>query len=342
METAAVMTDEVVHVLEVTIMLLLVILAGLLLRKKKLLDDCSTERLSVFVVDITFPALVFTSMLRTVDPQVLSRSWYLPLTGMVIFILGMGLGYLAAPLFKATGGPGRGSLAFAVGTPNWLFIPLPIAIALYGNQGQNIVLLVNVGALLIFWSVGVWIVRGGDPGSISLRRILLNPGLLATILGILIALAFPMTRTLEEADVTTIGFVPAALSVIVQAMAFIGDITVPLSMIVTGSLLAESGTRGAWNIRIILISAIRLLVIPAIVLLLIRLADLIGIHIPTAVGMTIIIISAMPVAITCSIVADKNDGDVELVSHTIFISTIASVVTVPVIVWFSFFAAGLP
>jgi hypothetical protein len=327
------MTDEVVHVLETTIMLLLVILTGLLLRKKGVFDRRSTERLSGFVLDIAFPALVFTSMLRTADPQVLAECWHLPLTGIAILLLGLGTGYLVSPLLGASGAPSRGSAAFAIGTPNWLFIPLPIAIALYGEQGERIVLLVNVGALLVFWSAGVWIVRGGKRGAVSVRRILLNPGLLATVLGIVVALLFPITRTLEDADITRIGIGPAALSIIVQAMAFVGDVTVALSMIVTGSLLAEAGTAGAWNGRVIGISIIRLLLFPALVVLLVRLAEMVGLKVDTTVTTTIAIISAMPVAITCSIVAEHNGGDVPLISHTIFVSIVASVGTVPGVVW---------
>jgi hypothetical protein len=272
-------------------------------------------------------------MLRSVNPRVLRECWQLPLAGIAILSLGMGVGYLVSPLFKATSAPTRGSAAFAIGTPNWLLIPLPIATSLYGAQGERIVLLVNVGALLVFWSMGVWIVRGGDRHAVSARRILLNPGLLATVVGMLVALLFPMVRTLEQADVTEIGIVPAALSTVVQALAFVGGVTVPLSMILTGSLLAEAGTRGAWNPRVIGISAIRLLAFPAILILLLRLAEINGLRIPSAVSMTIVIISAMPVAVTCSIVAEQNGGDAPLVSHTIFVSTLASVLTLPAIVW---------
>lgn len=332
-KAAVTMTDEVVHVLETTLMLLLVILVGQLLRRNKLLDRHSTERLSVFVVDIAFPALVFASMLRTVDPRVLTQCWQMPLIGIAIFLLGMGIGYLVSPLFRATSGPSRGSVAFAIGTPNWLFIPLPIAIALYGEEGRRIVLLVNVGALLVFWSAGVWIARGGRPRASSVRRLALNPGLLATIVGILVALLFPVTRTIERTDITELGVGLAAVSIAVQAMAFIGNVTVPLSMIVTGSLLAEAGAGGAWNKRVIGASAVRLLVVPGIVVLLLRLAAMIGLHVEPAVAMTVVIISAMPVAVTCSIVAEKNGGDVPLISHAVLVSTLASVVTVPAVVW---------
>lgn len=327
------MTDEVVRVLETIIMLSLVILTGLFVRKIKLLDRGTTTKLSTFVVDVAFPALVFTAMLRNVDAQKLAESWYLPVLGASIFLFGGAIGYLVSPLLQTGGETHRGSFAFTIGTPNWLFIPLPIAIALYGEQGERTVLLFNVGALLVFWSVGVWIVRGGKPDVASLRNLALNPGLLATILGIALALAFPWMQKLEELDVTDARTSLAAWSILVQAAAFLGEVTVPLSMIVTGSLLAGAGTRGAWNRRVITSAVIRLIAIPASLMLVLWLADTMGLQMAPDVRTIFVIISAMPVAVTCSVVVEKYGGDVPLVSRTILVSTLASVVTVPTMIW---------
>jgi malate permease and related proteins len=326
-------TDEIVRVIETIVLLFLVVLTGLFVRKVKLLDRRATERLSNFVVDIAFPALVFTSMLRSVDARKLTESWYLPLLGAGLLVVGGIVGYLVSPFLTRGDQKHRGSVAFAIGTPNWLFIPLPIAIALYGEPGERTVLLVNVGALLVFWSAGVWIVRGGKPDLASWRKLILNPGLLATILGIAVALAVPAARTLEDLDVTEVGIPLAGLSIIVRAAAFIGEVTVPLSMIVTGSLLAGAGARGAWNRHVLAITAVRLAALPAGVMLLLGLADSVGLRIAPDVRTTVVIISAMPIAVTCSIVVEKYGGDVPLVSRAIFVSTLASVLTVPAMVW---------
>jgi hypothetical protein len=327
------MTDEVLRVLETIVMLSLVILTGLFLRRRKLLDKPSTERISRFVADVAFPALVFTSMLRSVDPQSMAESWYLPLMGVLLLLAGMGIGSLAARCARGADAATRGSAAFAVGTPNWLFVPLPIAIALYSEQGERIVLLVNVGALLIFWSVGVSVVRGTRPDAASLRGLVVNPGLLATVLAVAAALAFPAARTVERLDITEVGIGLGAMSVVVQAMAFLGDVTVPLAMVVTGSMLGDEDAEGLWSARITGLVAIRLVGFPVLVMLLLLLARTIGLHVETATATTLIIISAMPVAVTCSVVAEKYGGDVSLVSRAIFLSTMASVVTVPAIVW---------
>ncbi len=330
---AAIMTAEVVLVLETILKLFLVILTGAVLRNRQLFDEHSTERLSRFAVDVAFPALVFTSMLRTIEPQVLAGSWYLPLLGIGMLLLGIVIAWLSVPLLGISGHPRRGSAALAAATPNWLFIPLPIATALYGAQGERIVLLVNVGVLLVFWSVGVLIVRGGKLDRAALRNLLLNPGLVATLIGIGVAVAFPAARTLEEVDVVEAGPLEALVSVVVKALAFVGDTTVPLAMLVTGSFLAGAGMRGASNPQVLGVSAIRLLALPAIAMLLLRLASVAELPIETAVSTTLVIISAAPVAVTCSILAKKYRGDTTMLSRTIFVSTMVSAATVPAIVW---------
>ena len=88
------MSDEVIRVIETIVMLALVILSGLFIRKIRLLDRRVTEKLSNFVVDIAFPALVFTSMLRNVDAQRLADHWHLPVISLCIILLGTGIGLL--------------------------------------------------------------------------------------------------------------------------------------------------------------------------------------------------------------------------------------------------------
>ncbi|MDG5813696.1 AEC family transporter [Chitinispirillales bacterium ANBcel5] len=326
------MSQEVFIVLETIVMLFLVILSGLFLRKGKVLDKNSTTRLSKFVVDVAFPALVFTSMLESIDPQILAQSWYFPLAGIAILILSMIVAYILTPLFKIDTYPQRGSAAFSMGTPNWLFIPLPVAAALYGARGETIVLLVNAGALVAFWSVGVWMVRGYKPDLAMLRSIVLNPGLAATVLGIVVALVFPGAEVLLDPDVTDLTVFTGILSVVVQAIEFLGDVTVPLSMVVTGALLGGAGTKNLFGRGIIVISIFRLLLFPAVLIGLFYGASVFGLHFDRAVSMTLIIISAMPIAVTCSVVAEKYEGDEALVSKGIFITTLMSVLTVPLVV----------
>jgi predicted permease len=61
------------------------------------------------------------------------------------------------------------------------------------------VLLINIGAQLVMWSVGVWVLRGAAQKGMSLKSLFMNPGLLATAAGIILALLWPEARTLGAA-----------------------------------------------------------------------------------------------------------------------------------------------
>ena len=79
------------------------------------------------------------------------------LCGLLIFIAYFA-GLLLAPVFS--GKAQRNTFIFLTAIPNWIFLPLPIVQALYGDTGVRTVLLCNVGAQLVLWSFGVWILHG--------------------------------------------------------------------------------------------------------------------------------------------------------------------------------------
>ncbi|HEX5399589.1 MAG TPA: AEC family transporter, partial [Verrucomicrobiae bacterium] len=121
-----------VHVvfLKITAMFL-VIVAGWFARRHGFLATTVTATLSRLVVDVAFPALVFTQLLRTVDAETLREGWVAPLLCGALIFVAYFVGLLLAPLFS--GDSRRNTFIFLVAIPNWIFLPLPIAQALYGD-----------------------------------------------------------------------------------------------------------------------------------------------------------------------------------------------------------------
>lgn len=318
-----------VHVvfLKITAMFL-VIVAGWLARRRGFLAAEFTATLSRLVVDVAFPALVFTQMLRTVDAASLREGWFAPLLcGLLIFIAYF-VGLLLAPLFS--GKAQRNTFIFLVAIPNWIFLPLPIAQALYGDTGVRTVLLCNVGAQVVLWSFGVWILHGTMRQAI--KNLFTNIGLWATAVGIVVALLFPAARNLETinpAEATPTLLLPAAL---VQALAMVGSLTIPMSLLAIGAQLGELRIavhrfpKVLWGV---LLS--RLLVAPlATVAIGFGLMKL-GVTMPEETRLIIYLIATMPVAISCSVMTERFSGDTTLAAEGIFYSTFFSLLTVPAI-----------
>ncbi|HZP61072.1 MAG TPA: AEC family transporter, partial [Opitutaceae bacterium] len=268
--------------------------------------------------------LVFTQMLQTVDVAALRAEWYSPLfCGLLIFIAYF-TGLLLAPLFSNR--TQRPTFLFLTAIPNWIFLPLPIAQALYGDAGVRTVLLCNVGAQFVLWSFGVWILHG-TMGHAA-RSLLTNTGLWATAAGVAMALIFPGARELGAA--ANGGPAMALGGAVVQALAMVGSLTIPMSLLAIGAQLGELTVavhrfpRVLWGVLLA-----RLIVAPLVTVALGFCLLKLGTPVPAQTRLIGYLIATMPVAISCSVMTERFAGDTTLAAEGIFYSTFFSLVTVP-------------
>ena len=99
-----------------------------------------------------------------------------------------------------------------------------------------------------------------------------------------------------------------------------------MSLIVVGAMLADVQWKGLFSKGIAHISINRLFVIPLIVLFACRLGG-----VEEQITWISVLLVGMPVASTCAALARKYDQDYILASKTILVTTILSVVTLPVL-----------
>lgn len=292
--------------------LLLIAFVGVIVRRIGVLDDAAVRRASRLVVDVTMPALVFTQLLETTGEAALRRQWYAPLVGAALLLVSFAIARLAAGLF-AEGS--RGTFVFSAGLPNWIYLPLPIAAALHGDDGVRAVLLVNVGAMLVLWSVGVWILRGSG----AWRELLVNPGLLATAAALVAILAHP-----------TLPGPPEPWSAAFQALTLIGGLTVPLSLLLTGAVIggAPFALPSRATAGIVLV---RLLIAPLAIVAVLALIAAAGWRMPAGLEAVVVLVAAMPVAISASMFAERFGGDPALGAQAILWTTPIALVTVPLV-----------
>ena len=308
----------------------LIILIGAFARRRDYLTATSTRLLSRFFVDFVFPAMVLTSLLRTIDPRSMSENFVLPLLGILIILVGMAVGWAMTPLSCRR--EQRPTFVFMVMLANWIFLPLPIAQKLYGDDGVRAVLLINVGAQLMLWTVGVWTLRGGKPDWRSLRNLATNPGMIATIAGIIIALLVPLARTLENAPLAALAGVLIPGKMLLTALSMLGSITIPLSLIIIGSHLGGLPSAQLKPTRAVSgVVLTRLLLAPVASVALLWLLHHLGLRISEHYRMVAYLIACMPVAVNASLFAEVFGGDTTLAACGIFYSTLLSIITVPVL-----------
>jgi malate permease and related proteins len=306
----------------------LLIMGGWLARRRGGLAEEASAMLSRIVVDAAFPALVFTQMLRTVDASVLRQDWLLPVLPFLLVGIAYLVGLVVAPLFG--GKAQRNTVLFLITSPNWVFLPLPIAEALYGSAGVRVVLLCNVGAQLALWSIGVWILHGRIAQ--ALRNLATNIGLWSTAAGIVAALAFPGLRELANLHGAPAGPGGIAGAAVLDGLAMLGSLTIPLSLLAIGAQLATVPISlhrlpaALWGV----VSA-RLVLAPLATIALGMALAHSGHRLPEVTRMVVVLEAAMPVALVCSVIAERYGGDPVLAAQGVFLSTLLSLVTVPVL-----------
>jgi hypothetical protein len=318
------MADAWVVLNKIAVMFL-VMLAGWLLCRRGLLAAPFQSALGRLVVDGTFPALVFTQMLTTVSRDSLRASLWVPVLGLLVMALAAGIGLLAARGLPEKSR--RGTFAFLAGMPNWVYLPLPIVQGLFGAEGVRTVLLFNLGAQIFLWTGSVALIRGKLERS-DLKQLALNPGLLATLAGIAVALLVPGASEWGSAAGDHGAGWTAGIAV--QALTLVGSLTIPLSLLVTGAQLSglawdDPGHRGLVTGVVVL----RLVIAPAVTIVLLHAAVCAGLPLSDIARHTIFLIAAMPVAISGSMFAERFGGDVRLSAASIFASTLLSLASVP-------------
>jgi predicted permease len=321
------MTDLPDVVLKIFAMFL-VMAAGWFARWRGYLSEGIGQILSKLLVDLIFPALVFTQMLKTIDPQAIRHGWYIPLLGFAMMAIAEVAALVLIPFFSRR--EKKNTAVFLVSMPNWIYLPLPIIQGLFGDAGVRDILLYNVGFQVALWTIGIWTLGAGGLDIKSLRLLVFNPGLLATIGGILAAIYLPGAGNLLVARPETIFSFALPLSALLQAMDMLGSLTIPLSLLITGIQLGGLNVSEHIPSRdLVGVLLVRLMLAPLLTVAAFHVAAWFGLMLGEVSRITGYLIAAMPVAISCSIVTERFGGDTALAARGIFYSTLLSIVTVP-------------
>jgi hypothetical protein len=293
---------------------------GWLARRTRLVDGPDLGALSRLVVDFAFPALVLVKLWATVDRAVLLAEWYVPVSALVVLPAGWWIGQRLT---------GRRTDAFLIGLPNWIFLPLLICEALFGDPGVRTVLLFNAGAQLALWTMGIATLTGqSDP-----RQLLRNPGLWATVLGIGGALLVPGLGALARNPSAAAGWLTVP-GVLVEGLGLMGTMAIPLTLCVTGAQLGGVPLRRALRPtrRLWVVLGARLVLLPLLTWAALLLVEALGVQLDARTRLVVLLTAAMPVAISGAVHARRFGGDADLAAQSVLWSTTLSLATVPLIV----------
>ena len=296
----------------VMLTLFVIVVVGYVAGKLGYMGGTFDKQLSKLVIDITCPALILSSAMGSELPD---RSLILPLLGIstltyvILTLLAIGLSRLLTKRPED-----RGVVGFALIFGNVGFMGYPVVASIFGQQAVFYAAVLNVVNTLAVFTIGTMLVTGGQGvGQEKFKRkVLYGTPMLAAYAAILIV-------------ALGINNVPSVVS---QPLTLIGNITVPAALLVIGSSMSNLPLRALLGTPVIhLVSLLRLVILPCAIYFL---CLVLGFD-PLVVGINTVVI-AMPVATYGTILCLRNNKDTTLMSEITFVTTLLSMVTIPLIV----------
>lgn len=302
-----------------------ILLIGYYTAKRGVLTRDMNKHLSTLVCMLTNPLQVLASALSGEHPM--ENAQVLGMTGVALamFVVLILISFLVPRALRIKSASDAGVYRYLLVFSNLGFMGYPVIEALLGAEYVFYATVFVMVFQLICWSYGVTLISG-QRMKLSwdiLRRPTIITALLAFIL------YFADIRPLWAAC-------PAAMSILYRVTDSIGDLTSPIAMLIIGASLAEMPLREVFNKwRVYVLAAFKMIVLPVLTWLLLR-----GVMRDGRLFAALIVMLAMPSATNATIMSYQFGGDEKLASAGVFVTTLLSVATIPLVMYtlFSVFA----
>lgn len=287
---------------QIAIMALLMAV-GIYLSRKGFLSPQGTKDLGAILLRIIIPCVIVKSYITTYSRERLLELALSAGLALAAFVLAMGIAYLVY-------GKRRRIENFASAFCNAGFIGIPLAQAVIGDEGV-FYMAASVALLNLFqWTYGVYIMTDRRD-SISAKTIAKNPVVIAIVIGIALFLSrLPVP------------------GIVTSTLGHIAGMNTPVAMILMGTYMAKLPWRKLLDKRAYGCVLLRLVVIPAVVLAVFWALPISNQNVALAAYLA----AATPVGANICVFAQQYDCDYEFSVVTVCLSTVLSIVTVPLMV----------
>ena len=314
--------------------LFLVVLAvpGFILAKAKLVGHEGEKAISSVVLYVCQPALVFLAFQKTSYSDTIGIN-ILIVAGLALAVHFVMIGLMFL-VFRNKKGESENSenynkkinaLRFSSVFSNCGFMGIPFLQSLFTGELQGEVLIYGGVVIAVFnlvtWSIGVYMITG-DKKQMSFRKAFLNPTVIGLTLGVILFFAVkqPIFDLADGND--SLGYFMARFK---QCLNFLAEMTTPASLIVLGIKLASIPAKELFLDKWAYVSSFNKLIVMSVVSMLI----VAFLPIPNVVKYVVFFLLSMPSATSSVMFAITFGGDAKSSSANVLLSTLLSVIAVP-------------
>lgn len=302
------------------LVLFAILFTGYFLRKINFLDDAMNSGLNKFIVYFAYPCMIVHNIgTLEMTGKLVVNFIIMTVLSIVFFYLYGGFLFLYGKWRKFPRDISHVA-EFASASPNNGFMGFPITLLFFGEKGMFLMLAHNAAMNFFFFTYGIKLLqrnketnRTRTPRTAlrSMFKVITNPNTIALALGLLLSISGAGLP--EAAD---------------EYLVYIGSVSTPMSMIFIGSTLAQFNFKEIIRERVTIEGTINKLVI----LPLLTLAIVYFLPIDNFIKAMLVLGCSFPGAAVVSMLAEQEGEDYTVSSKILFMSTILSIVTIPLTV----------
>lgn len=291
--------------------LFIVMFIGYFLYHKKFIDDSFTDKLSLLLVYIMFPALIISKTTAHFDFKEYAYWWFLPLGAIIFSLTGMAIGGLVHKLMRRE--KFLKEFMCACAFQNCGYLPMNLIIFSFAGEIADRLLvylfLFILGFNVLMWSL-VPLFLSGDFKKFFKKEILFNPPVCAAVF------------SLCWVGFAGKGSLPSFVAVPIRQL---GEAAFPVAMITLGAYLSRYEAHNFQDKKLLSACvAIKLLVFPLIVLIMLKYAP-----IPFSYKFFLFLQGVMPSAVSLVVIGSYSKADNGFFSSSIFYTHLFAIFSIP-------------
>lgn len=297
---------DITVVINQVLMLFLPIVVGYAIARLRVVNGTFAKNLSAFIFNIALPCSIISALQFDFDRQILIKSAMLILISLIIIVVSYLVGVLTA---RVTGSKGflKNVVVYSIVFSNFSFMGYPMSQAFMGDKGLLYATMFSVPLFVAVQSFGFILIDSGEKFKFK-KTYVLNPPLIAVAVGFIL---FLTGVRLPDAISGTVG-------------AF-GSMTTPLAMVLVGLTLSLEPLSGAFkNPKLYVAAVMRLVVLPLAIFYVLK-----GVGVDIDICRVSAIVTMMPVAANLIVTSATFGKDTADPARSVFLTTVLSVVTVP-------------
>lgn len=301
---------DIMVVFQTMLKMFLLLILGFVLFKCHIFDEYTNKKISALIVNVASPMLIISSI-AGVEGSNKSIVFLMIGAGILMYIGFIILGKIINRIFpfpKKDWPVYECMVVFA----NTGFMGYPVLLDVFGQEAVFYASLIHMAFNFFVYTYAIMCLTKGDDSEFKLNfKQLLTPGIILIFVGIFIYL-----------------FDIQLPSVLMDTINSVGSLTAPLSMMMIGSSLAVYPIKDSFtDWRSYVFAFVRLMIVPFVTMIMCRL-----LHIDAYYANITIITNAMPVGSMVLMLATQYNANVKIVTRNIVVSTLLSVITIPIVV----------